>query len=71
MVFFSVPQLVWVFTWGLSQVEGFTLFEGGHLVEGLVVFGVFKAVEVNALTVDHEVGQLFGQFDLGFLQRKW
>jgi len=51
-------------TRGLGQAEGFALLQGGHLVEGLRVLGVFEAPEVDALAVDDHVGQLFGQFDL-------
>lgn len=49
----------------LGQAEGFALLEGRHLVEGLAVLGVLEAAEVDALAVQHQVRQLFGQFDFG------
>lgn len=58
-----------MFTWGLSQVECFTLLEGCHLIAGLVFPGMFKAVEVDTLAVDDDIWQLFSKFDLRFLQR--
>lgn len=56
------------FTWSVSQVESFALLERRHLVEGLVVLGVFEAVEMDTLAVDDDVWERFGKFDFGFLQ---
>lgn len=58
------------FTWGLSQVECFTLLEGRHFIEGLVFSGVFEAVKVHALTVDDDVWELFVEFDIWFLKQE-
>lgn len=43
----------------LCQIHGLSFLEGRHLIEAQVLFGVLKAVEVDALTVDHHVGKLF------------
>lgn len=49
----------------LGQTESFALLERRHLVEGLVVLGMLEAAEVDALAVQHQVRELFGQFDFG------
>lgn len=48
----------------LRQLHSLSLLVGGHLVEAQVLLGILKAVEVDALAVDHHVRQLFGQLQL-------
>lgn len=57
-----------MFTWSISQVESFTLLEGRHLIEAMVVLGVFKAIKMDTLAEDDHVWELFGKFDFGFLK---
>lgn len=52
------------------QILGFAFLEGGHLVAGLFLTWMLEAVEMDALAVDHQVGQLFSELHLFFLNKK-
>ncbi len=51
----------WHHTWFLRQFHSFSLFEGGHLIKGLLVPGILKPTEVDTLAVDHDIRQLLCQ----------
>lgn len=58
----AASSVSWFQLTGLFQVfAGLGLGEGGHLVELEMDAGVFEAIEVDALAVNHTVRQLFGQ----------
>lgn len=53
------------------QLDSLSLLEGRYLIETQILSGFVKTIEMHALTVDHHVRQLFGQFQLIFLLNNW